>query len=161
MLKGNAELFCLSWTKKCVVPESGVFNMCLYHKAHKLFFCFLMCSFFFFCIIAKPKNKESIKIGQNIPFSMQTKNQVWQRRGRKRGYFLLKAAAVLKSFTFSLWKRFFTFFAFWTAVGTHFFMLWVHSKVTAILSLCDVALNQLIASEWQVWADVSRKVSAI
>lgn len=78
---------------------------------------------------------------------MQTKNQVWQRRGRKKGYFLLKAAAVLKSFTFSLWKSFFTFFALWTAVGAHFFMFLVHSEVTAVLSLCDVALNQLIASE--------------
>lgn len=84
MLKGNAELFCLSWTKKCVVPESGVFNMWLYHKAHKLLW-FLMCSFFFFfCIIAKPKNKSPSKLDKTFPFLCKPKTKCG-REGEGKG----------------------------------------------------------------------------
>ncbi|OWK61595.1 hypothetical protein RLOC_00012388 [Lonchura striata] len=73
---------------------------------------------------------------------MQTRNQMWQKKGKKRGCFLLKAAAVLKGITFSLKKRFFTllFFTLQTAVGTQFFMFLVHSKLIANC-LCEVALS--------------------
>lgn len=66
-----------------------------YLKVKYVFF-FLMC--LFVCIIAKPKYKSPSKLDKTFPFLCKPKTKC-DRRGRKRDYFLLKAAAV---FIFSL-----------------------------------------------------------
>lgn len=129
---------------------------------HTNFFLISNVFFFFFCIIAKPKNKSPSKLDKTFPLLCKPKTKCG-REGKEKGLLSAESCCCSEKFHILIVKKFFhlLFFAFWTAVDTHFFMSLVHSKVTAILSLCDVALNQLIASEWQVWADVSRKVSAI
>lgn len=86
---------------------------------------------------------------QNIPFSMQTKGHMWQRRGTKRGFFLLKTATFLKGFHVLIVKKVFQplFFTLRTTVGTQLLGFWFILKLLLFLVFVTLALSQLVSSK--------------
>lgn len=95
---------------------------------------------FFFCMIAKPKNKSLSKSDKTFPFLCKPKTKCG-REGEGKGVTLCWTLLLFWMVSHSHCEKAFLPSLFHITHSSRHpaFMVLVHSKVTAILSLCDIS----------------------
>lgn len=122
----------LSLTKKvCYLKVKYV--TWIYHKAHKLV---ISSVFFFFCIIAKPKNKSPSKLDKMFPFLCKPKTKCGREGEGKGGFLSAESCCCSERFHILIVKKLFHLLFFTQQWTPRFKCFWFILKL--LLSLVFV-----------------------